>query len=397
MAQSMPGMPGMPGGSAAPPAAQDGTAKMVEVDPLRCWWKSSVGGVRIGETFSVVLTCAVLQNDAVQIETDETRLGSSVVVMSPFETVRGSHPADIYSGDRRFFQYEYVLRLINPDNIGKDVPIPPMLLHYRVNSRVAANASLQGRDHLYVLPNLAIRVLSTVPTDATDIRDASNESFGIAESLGFRASVLEIVAITAIVLGSLMVLLSLVRLIVRQRKAKPAGERGVAESAILKRVSRELAEVRQETEAQGWNDALANRALAAARIAAAAAIGRPVGQSRKHRAQAGEGRVVIEGGRGRKSTIVSGGVTAADVTRALNRLPDEATPDQRQMLEDLATSLYTFTTAQYARETSFDRAALDEALKQAEGASGRLRSEQAWPKPQIRRWTTRSANVSSAS
>jgi hypothetical protein len=158
-------------------------------------------------------------------------------------------------------------------------------------------------------------------------------------------------------------------------------------------VSRELAEVRQETDAQGWNDALVNRALAAARIAAAAAIGRPVGQSRKHRAQAGEGRVVIEGSRGRKSTIVSGGVTAADVTRALNRLPDEATQNQRQMLEDLATSLYTFTTAQYARDAQFDRSALDEALKQAEGASGRLRAEQAWPKPQIRRWTTRSANV----
>ena len=227
-------------GSAAPAAAQDGTAKMVEVDPIRCWWKTSAGGVRIGETFSVVLTCAVLQNDAVQIETDETRLGSSVVVMSPFETVRGAHPADIYSGDRRFFQYEYILRIINPDNIGKDVPIPPMLLHYRVNSRVAANASLQGRDHLYVLPNLAIRVLSTVPTDATDIRDTSNESFSIAESLGFRASVLEIVAITAVVLGALLILLSFVRLIVRTRaRRKPAGERGVGDPAILRRVSRE--------------------------------------------------------------------------------------------------------------------------------------------------------------
>jgi hypothetical protein len=70
------------------------------------------------------------------------------------------------------------------------------------------------------------------------------------------------------------------------------------------------------------------------------------------------------------------------------------------MLEDLATSLYTFTTAQYARDATFapdDRAALDEALRQAESASARLRAEQAWPKPQIRRWTTRSANVGSAS
>ena len=396
MAQSVPAMPGISGRSAVPPAPAalpDGTAKMVEVDPIRCWWKTSTGGIRVGETFSVVLTCAVLQNDAVQIEVDETRLGASVVVMAPFEIVRGSHPADIYSGDRRFFQYEYVLRIINPDNIGKDVPIPDMLLHYRVISRVAANASLQGRDHLYTLPPLAVRLLSMVPTDAADIRDTSNESFGIAESLGFRASVLEIVAVTAMVLGSLMVLLSLVRLIVRTRKTKPAGERGVSDSAILKRVARELAEVRQDADAQGWNDALVDRALAAARITAAAAIGHPIGQSRKTGARAGEGRVVMEGGRGRKSTILSGGVTATDVTGSLNRLPDDAAPGQRQMLEDLQASLFTFTTAQYARNATFERTALDEAVAQAAAAAGRLRAERAWPKPQIRRWTTRTAEA----
>src|SRR6266851_10313749 len=74
--------------------AQDTAAKMVEVDPLRCWWKTTAGGVRIGETFSVVLTCAVLQNDAVQVQPDETRLGSAGVSMVPFEIVRASHPAD---------------------------------------------------------------------------------------------------------------------------------------------------------------------------------------------------------------------------------------------------------------------------------------------------------------
>src|SRR5260370_20540690 len=107
-------------GLARSSVAQDATAKMVEVDPLRCWWKTTTGGVRVGETFSVVLTCAVLQNDAVQVQPDETRLGSAGVSMAPFEIVRASHPADIYSGDRRFFQYEYVLRIINTDDIGKD-------------------------------------------------------------------------------------------------------------------------------------------------------------------------------------------------------------------------------------------------------------------------------------
>ncbi len=90
----------------------------------------------------------------------------------------GPHPADSASGQRRFFQYQYTLRIINPDAIGKDVRIPDIVLHYRVNSRVAANTSLQGRDLVYLLPTQSIRVASMVPADAGDIRDATGESFG---------------------------------------------------------------------------------------------------------------------------------------------------------------------------------------------------------------------------
>ena len=125
-------------------ASSEVAGKMVEVDPIRCWWKTSSGAVRIGEVFTLTLTCAVLQNDAVQVVPDETRLGASVITMAPFEMVKGVHPADLYSGNRRFFQYAYDLRLINPDEIGKDVRIPDLLIHYHVNSRIAANAALQG-------------------------------------------------------------------------------------------------------------------------------------------------------------------------------------------------------------------------------------------------------------
>jgi hypothetical protein len=34
-------------------AAQDNPAKMVEVDPIRCWWRTSSAAVRMGETFTV--------------------------------------------------------------------------------------------------------------------------------------------------------------------------------------------------------------------------------------------------------------------------------------------------------------------------------------------------------
>src|ERR687889_213127 len=90
---------------AQPPAPSD--TETVEVDPIRCWWRTSQGAVRIGELFDLSLTCAVLQNDAVQVVPDESRLGNAVIQMAPFEVVSGNHPADLHSANRRFFQYEY--------------------------------------------------------------------------------------------------------------------------------------------------------------------------------------------------------------------------------------------------------------------------------------------------
>jgi hypothetical protein len=372
---------------AGAPAAQ--TSKMVEVDPIRCWWKTSDGAVRIGQTFTLTLTCAVLQNDAVQVVPDESRLGAAVVQMAPFEIVSGSHPNDLYTSDRRFFQYEYVMRLINPDMIGKDVRVPDQIIHYRVNSRVAQNAAIQGKDNIYDLPIIFVRVLSLVPVDATDIRDTGNESFEIAQNLGFRASVLEIVAIAAAALGALFVLLSLVRLIVRTRKTrKVGGARGIGDSDILRHVGGELADVQKEAEAQGWNAALVDRALAATRVAAAVAVGRPVGQRPTDTGSAGEGRLLLTPWRRRAATI-SGGVTTVQITQALNALPDTTPPSHRRELEELQESLSAFTVAQYARVPVFDRERLDEAMARARAAAARLRSERAWPKPQIRRWTTR--------
>src|SRR5438093_7800285 len=152
----------------SPPAAK---SENVEVEPVRCWWRTSSGAVRVGEAFSVVLTCAVLQNAAVQAVPDESRLDATVAQMAPFEVVGGTHPADLYAPNRRFFQYEYRLRIINPDVIGKDVKIPDPQIHYRINSTIAANTASQGRDRVYLLPPLSVRVLSLVPGDAPDIRD----------------------------------------------------------------------------------------------------------------------------------------------------------------------------------------------------------------------------------
>src|SRR3954469_18673888 len=139
-------------------------AQTVQTDPLQCWWRTSAGAVRVGEPFTVVLTCAVLETDAATVVVDQTRLEPSVVQFAPFEVLGGSHGADLRSEQRRFFQYVYRMRLIAENLFGKDVALPETKLSYRVQTKVNEKAAaLQGRDQAYVLPAQSMRVLSLVP------------------------------------------------------------------------------------------------------------------------------------------------------------------------------------------------------------------------------------------
>jgi hypothetical protein len=367
---------------------------MVSVDPIRCWWRTSKGAVRIGETFDLTLTCAVLDNEAVQVAPDESRLAGAVIAMAPYEVVASGHPQDLRSGQRRFFQYQYTMRIINPDAIGSDVPIPIMSIHYRVNSRIAANASLQGRDLTYVLPPHSVRVLSLVTADAPDIRDSSNESFSLIEALTVKAGVLEVAAMTLAALAALMVVVVLVRLLAGVRKGEADGKRLMGDYRVLWHAARELSAVQREADA-GWNDALTGRALAATRIAATSALGRPVSQRQVDAtAEAGAGCVVARDLLSRRrAASLSGAATSEDVARAIGRLPASADPARRQTLEDLHGALTALGRAQYGREASADRTALDAALAGARAAAKRLKSRQMWPKPHVRRLTTRQPAV----
>lgn len=360
--------------AAQTPAAPAAGTTNVEVDPLRCWWRTSAGAVRVGETFDMSLTCAVLENEAVQVLPDESRLGSAVIQMTPFEVVGGAHPADLRSGSRRFFQYQYVLRLISPDAIGHDVRIPDVTIHYRINSKIAGNAAVQGRDLVYVMPQQSVRVSSMVPADAGDIRDQLGENFSNSEALTFRANVLEIVAMTAVALGALMLLIVLVRLVRGNKRRTPADERLLSASSILSTAQRELAAVQKEREQQGWTDVLAARALAATRLAAGYALGRSASQRANAAATAGEGRLVAKSMFGGKPRVLSSPVTAGDLKRAAtagNAVVPEA-------IDDLGEALTTFAAAQYGRTGALDQTALDAALSSAIAGAGRVKRRHTW-------------------
>ena len=62
---------------AVPNPSAGRTDGMVETDPIRCWWRTSAGAVRIGEPFTLTLTCAVLDDEAVQVVPDESRLSAA--------------------------------------------------------------------------------------------------------------------------------------------------------------------------------------------------------------------------------------------------------------------------------------------------------------------------------
>lgn len=367
-----------------------GTTANVEVDPIRCWWRTTAGAVRIGEKFDLSLTCAVLENDDVQVVPDESHLGASVVAMAPFEVLGGPPPSTLRSGQRRFFQYQYTLRIINPDAIGKDVKVPDMVLHYKVNSRVAANTSLQGRDLVYLLPTQSIRIASMVPGDAGDIRDATGESFGTADSLRLRAGTFEIVAIGCVALGALMTIFALVRLVRRAGQRTPSDERMLSTRSLIGAAIRDLSAVGSEREQGGWTEALTGRALAATRIAAACAIGGPVTQ-RLAAGVDGDGRVMTPGPFRGKTRALSSPVTPGDLARAAA----SADPSRQPMLEELRDSMTTFTQAQYGRGGPPDQTALDAALSSASNAAGRVKAEHGWIKTVLQQLARNRAAVES--
>jgi hypothetical protein len=366
---------------AAPPAAGENVA----VDPIRCWWRTDAGGVRIGQLFNVTLTCAALENDAVQVLVDESRLGPTAVQLPPFEVLGGSHPADLRSGARRFFQYHYQIRVINPDVIGKDIGLPPVAIHYSINNRLNTSASVQGRDLVYLMPMLPIRIESLVATDATDIRDASGQDFGTVERFLFRANVLEIVAYTCMALGALMIAIVLVSIARRARTRTPVGERLLGTRELVDAAARELSAVTRDREAGGWNEALVARALAATRVTATAALGHRVSQRLVAEPSAGDGKLIASGGLRGKPRVISGSVTPFDLDRAL-RSPASAA--NAPLLESLRDALVAFGSANYGRNGVHDQAALDEALAAASRATSDVRREHSWLKTTLREWRT---------
>jgi hypothetical protein len=385
---------------AAQTAAQQGSpqrtaAVTVEADPIRCWWRTSASAVRVGEPFSVVLTCAIVDNDKTTVVADQSRLDPAAMQLPPFEVIGGSRGSDLHSDQRRFFQYQYSLRLINEELFGKDAKIPVVQINYHLESGVGRGEVVRGRDLTYIMPSESIRVLSLVPGDATDIRDAPSWTFGDLEAQRFRARVFFVAAGVLLTAAALTMIVAILRLARRYREEGVIGRRVLSDGAILRGVGRELSAVRGLVGREGWSHELAARALAALRIAGSIALGRPVGQRVADAGAGGhEGQLLMRGGwlRG-KRVLVSGAATTETLGQALTA--GGGSGGHQLALDELHTALGRLTTAQFGRDDKLDDVVLGESVTEGVRVVRRLKLENLWVARKVKAFTQFAAELGS--
>jgi hypothetical protein len=357
-------------------------ARLDENAPFQCWWRSDAGAIRLGETVEVALTCAMLERDDLRAVPDESRLTVAAIQMAPFEIVGGSHPPDLRTADRRLFEYRYVLRIIDADVIGRDVKLPPLAIPYRIESRVGGGTTLAGRDLVHLMPQLAFRVVSQVPADATDIRDAGDASLGQVDALRFRASVFAgvaaLLAVLAVLVGASAAVATWRRASgVRTRRAAVVSDRAVLQAAGARLDAVLAAHPGSDFDA----DAIAS-AHHALRLVAAIAGGQPVRQTATPgTAAAPEGRLVATGWLGRTRAAVTAHITPATLSRIIDTLPPQTPARDRMRLEGLRDGLGLMTKAQYAAADRPDGSALGDALRAARDAAAELARERRWQWP----------------
>lgn len=334
----------------APAAAQPGP-DTVALEAMQCWRRIASHAVHVGERFDMVLTCAVVETETARAVPDLVWLEPETLGVSPFEVLDGERYDDVVRGPRRFFQYRYALRIIGEDYFGIDVELPPLELRYRIERSLDGRTATEGRELAYVLPPETVRVLSLVPAAAPDIRELPGETFGDVEARLFRANLIGIAAVAIGVVAAGALVLGAIRARREWRGAAAVREDRAPPWRIARAVLGELRAVRAAADAGGWTAELVARGLAALRVAAALAIGRPAAQA----ANAGEdgaeadveGRLPVRRGLfGPQRVLVSAAVTVRDVDGALARVA-AGSPAGARAAETLRAGLAGFGAARY--------------------------------------------------
>jgi hypothetical protein len=349
-------------------------------DPLRCWWRSTPNAVRIGERFTIVLTCRLVETPEEAVIVDRSGLDPIAIQLPPFELLGGRSATDVRTDTARFFQYEYFLRLIDDRRFKQDVALPPVMLKYRIRIQTAGVDPIQGIERTYTLPPHAVHILSLVSDQATDIRDASTLTFRQAERASSRAEVLVVSGVGLVLIGCVFGLFAITRFMA-QRNQPPGYEtvRPLPYGAVLRAVSLELEAVGHERRQTGWTPALQGRALVALRILSGLAVGLGVNQRYIAEARREEGALLVRRRLRASALLVSSSMTPQAMARSLVGTPAPAVGSRdHQRQQQMLSALIAFTRVHYGRETSGlsdDETALDGSLEAGAEVVRSLRTE----------------------
>jgi hypothetical protein len=351
----------------------------IETDPIKCFWKTDRSTIIVGERFTVVLTCGIIETDKIKAVPDFNQLEASTIGLQPFEVVKGVRHEDVRNPPWRYIQYEYTVRLIAEGLFEKDIELPAVKITYHIQSSVGGGST--GRDQTYQLPAMAMHVASLVPKKVTDIRDTSVSTFAEIEARRVRSTGEFVAALIAFGFAVVLLGLALVRVVGRYRVRTPSAERPLGLGAVLRGCLREAGRVKADA-LGGWTPELASRALAVLRIGGAVALDRPVAQSIVGAGVAPHaGQLALRKGLlGRRRSLVSTATTAGTISRSLASTNGH-TPTARTeaMLREFQESLAVLSRARYGRNGTLDGSALDTAFDSGVAALKRLRTSQMWP------------------
>jgi hypothetical protein len=343
---------------------------VVEMDPIRCWLKTSRAAVQVGEHFNLMLTCAVLETARVKVVPEVAPIEPATIQLAPFEVLKGTRHPDIRSRLWRYFQYEYTLRLINDGFFGQDVAIPAVTLRYTVHMS-GAGAEQQGIERSYILPTLPVQIVSLVPASAKDIRDAPRTTFADIDRREFRGLVGVATAFVLFACAALLALLGIVRWFAHRRKRARGALAVVSEGSVLAAAIRVLRRAADEAGAGSWTPHLLTSALAAVRIGGAIACGRPFAQMlASSDTPVREGQIAVRGALPARRRHLVSAATTPDAF-------DAATTGEN--VDALREALVMLSEARYARNSEIDDATIARTVESALAALRQLKWQARWP------------------
>jgi hypothetical protein len=225
-----------------------------------------------------------------------------------------------------------------------------------------------------------MRILSLVPRSASDIRDASGQTFASIATRRFRSSLSLILAWISFAFAGVLAVFAVVHLVRQLRAARVDAERRLPLPSVLGGCLDALSEVASDASRTGWSPGLARRAVAALRIAGAVALDRQVAQQ-----VAGpdgvehEGQLTVRTGWIRpQRVLLSAPTTARVIAGALGRTR-QPPPATRARLESIAESLTVLSAVAYGRSGGADPSVLDAAVESSREVIRGLRSSTRWP------------------